>query len=133
MQTRERNRACRIAYGHARRGDVKLTERWLTIAAEFAAPTEQQIAHVERLLREANVVIPGQFNIFGREEGVDDMERAAELWDAHTLIGPEDDDQDDERPDDDDDYVIVQEADTPDFDAIGKEHNEWPQPAKRDA
>lgn len=51
--TRERDRAVRIAYAHARRGDDDACTAWIDVAGSFARPTEKQLAHARRLLRAA--------------------------------------------------------------------------------
>lgn len=61
---RERDRAVRIAYDHARRGDDTAAERWLDAAAMFARPTDRQRKHVRALLTAAGpALVPGQLTI----------------------------------------------------------------------
>jgi len=65
--TQERNRAMRIAYGHARRGDRRLAEEWCAIANEFARPTAQQDTRLDDLLAACAGPIPGQLDFEGKE------------------------------------------------------------------
>lgn len=48
--TSERNRAMRVAYGHARRGDDALAGQWLAVAESFAPVLDRQRAHLDDLL-----------------------------------------------------------------------------------
>lgn len=61
---RERDRAVRIAYSHARRGDESAARRWLDVAASFARTNDRQAAHVAALLRASGPArIPGQLEL----------------------------------------------------------------------
>lgn len=61
---RERDRAVRIAYGHARRGDESAARRWLDVAAGFARTSGRQAEHVADLLRASGPAhIPGQLEL----------------------------------------------------------------------
>lgn len=61
---RERDRAVRIAYSHARRGDETAARQWLTLAGTFARTTEKQSEHVAKLLRASGpALIPGQLDL----------------------------------------------------------------------
>lgn len=61
---RERDRAVRIAYSHARRGDDAAAQRWLDAAGTFARPTDRQREHVARLLCAAGpALVPGQLTM----------------------------------------------------------------------
>jgi hypothetical protein len=60
---RERNRAMRVAYGHARRGDAILVDAWIAAAERFLNVPDRQRQHAEALLRARNNVIPGQLSI----------------------------------------------------------------------
>lgn len=58
---RERDRAVRIAYAHARRGDDDAADAWLELAARFARPTDRQLEHAKELLRRSGPFVhPGQ-------------------------------------------------------------------------
>lgn len=59
----ERNRAVRIAYGHARRAMPWLADRWIEIAFDFAPPTPRQLAHLESLLSDNPAVSPDQLSL----------------------------------------------------------------------
>ena len=63
--TQERNRACRIAYNHARQGEEKLARVWVSIATTFEEPTPSQMKHLDKVLAEASGPIPGQLDIHG--------------------------------------------------------------------
>ena len=63
--TSERNRACRIAYNHARQGDEKLADVWIAFAATFEEPTPAQMKHLDKVLAESSGPIPGQLDIHG--------------------------------------------------------------------
>lgn len=60
MSAAERNRAMRIAYGHARRRNYRLAERWREIAGTFEVVHARQERHLTRLLIEAGDVHPDQ-------------------------------------------------------------------------
>jgi len=65
--TQERNRAMRIAYGHARNGNTERAEEWYAIARDFAQPTAQQDTRLDDLLAACAGPIPGQLDIEGKE------------------------------------------------------------------
>lgn len=47
--TTERNRACRIAYRHARAGDESLARVWRGVAEQFEPLTKRQERHPDQL------------------------------------------------------------------------------------
>ena len=61
--TAERNRALRIAYGHARAGRFDLAERWHDLAASFHPVSDRQERHLTRVALEAGNVHPDQLAI----------------------------------------------------------------------
>lgn len=58
--TTERNRACRIAYRHARAGEESLARRWRDVAEQFAPLSKRQERHLDDLLAEASPIHPDQ-------------------------------------------------------------------------
>lgn len=66
-EKRERNRAVRIAYGHARRGAIVLAESWFEVAEKFATVAPTQRARLDELVAAGASTIPGQIDIYGKE------------------------------------------------------------------